>query len=244
MLQGMSIGAVFQQAVRRIEDEYKNELAVLAKWSMEGQIKCGQQNRDKSARAFKPLMTFDDYEEVTVDIEDAADLEIEVPKVPSFVRSPKVHQAQVTLPQDLFFKVPEEITEDALCIAGPHGPFFIDVPKDAKPGQESTYRLGPDSHSVVVPEGAEPGSMVNCEVDGKTIQVTVPEGKAPGDSFEVVPPAVVVLVPAGAIPGDLLEFPAPDGRQLTVPVPHELRPGQYFSLHLSANVTHIHVVTV
>merc|ERR1712224_98772 len=106
------------------------------------------------------------------------------------------------------------IVEDTLCIAGPHGPFLIEVPKDAKPGQESTYRLGPDSHSVIVPEGAEPGSVVNCEVDGRMIQAKVPEGKAPGDSFEVVPPAVVVLIPKEATPNDILEFPSPDGRQL------------------------------
>jgi hypothetical protein len=258
MLQGMNIGAALQQAVRSVEDDYKTELALLAKWTMPIQIKCGQQNPDRSARAFKPSMTFDDYEEF--DIEDTVTADPVWPEVDatkdtvyvSPIRTPtaKVLRAHVTLPQDLSFHMPEEseVIEDTLCIEGPHGPFMIPVPEDAKPGQETTYRLGPDSVTVVVPEGAEPGSMVLCEVDGEMAQFTVPEGKAPGDSFESVPPAIMVLIPDGATHRDFLEVPAPDGRLLTVPMPEGQHPGSYFSLHLPQvqfpQVSHVHVVHV
>jgi len=213
-------------------------------------ISCGEPgpNSSESARAFKKRMVSDDdIEELTVGISDLgiSDLEPEpdsgsdkenVCRVNSLkssaTKAPRLFRAQVAPPQDLSFTVPDYNTDHTICVAGPHGPLFIDLPEDAKPGEERQYRLGPDSLKVTVPEGAEAGGVVEIEMDGVAIQVAIPEGKAPGDSFEAVPPAVVVLIPTGATPGDILEFPTPDGQQLKVPMPAGLRPGQYFSLHL------------
>jgi len=153
---------------------------------------------------------------------------------------PRVFTAPTALPQDLRFVVPpkEHLIEGVgprqrtVCVKGPHGPIMVELPEDAVPGEERTWRLGPYGQQVTVPEGVCEGSQIDCEIDGRDMKINVPAGKSPGDTFEVVPPALVVMIPKGSQAGDLLEFTGLNGELLKVPAPDGMKPGQYFSLLL------------
>lgn len=145
---------------------------------------------------------------------------------------PRSFLAPVAPPQDLHFLVPEVLLQRSVCVSGPHGPIMVELPEDALPGEQRTWRLGPDGQQVLIPDGMTEGMTIECELEGRIVQAVVPAGKVPGDSFEVVPPALVVMIPQGACPGDTLEFPGLDGEPLKVPAPEGLLPGQYFSLLL------------
>lgn len=148
---------------------------------------------------------------------------------------PRVWLAPAVPPQDLHFLVPPDVGkqhQSAVCVNGPHGPIMVELPEDAVPGEQRSWRLGPVGQKVVVPEGASEGVLIDHEVEGVVRQVAVPPGVAPGESFEVVPPALVVMVPQGVQSGDFLEFPGINGEMLKVLAPEGLKAGQYFSLLL------------
>jgi len=152
---------------------------------------------------------------------------------------PRIFNAPVACPQDLHFTVPPVErqmklgdNQRAVCVNGPHGPIMVELPQDAQPGEQRSWRLGPMGEQVTVPEGAEAGSKIDVVVAGDSIQAIVPPGKKPGDTFEVVPPAVVVMIPQGVEDGDFLEFQSMNSETLKVPAPTGLKPGQYFSILL------------
>lgn len=144
---------------------------------------------------------------------------------------PRVFLAPVAKPQDLHYIVPEK-HDGAVYVAGPHGPIMVEVAKDAMPGEQRTWRLGPNGTKVIIPEGLSAGDFMRFDIDNVSREVVIPEGKVAGDTFEVVPPAVVLMVPEGVVQGDYLEFIGPAGENLTVQVPDGMQAGQYFSLML------------
>jgi len=152
--------------------------------------------------------------------------------------APRVFRAPVAPPQDLHFVVPplneqqEGPGRGVVCVHGPHGPIMVELPADAEPGQQRTWRLGPVGKQVVCPDDACEGSEIDVDIDGTMIKAKVPAGKKPGDFFEVVPPALVVMIPQKVEDGDFLEFIGLNGENCKVPAPIGLKPGQYFSLLL------------
>merc|ERR1712232_1442440 len=101
-------------------------------------------------------------------------------------------------------------------------------------GSECVIRLGPEEvFQVTVPEGASPGDAVTFEAtDGRQQTVYVPVDAKPGDTFEVVPPAVMVEVPKGSSAGDIVKFNTEQeggmNIERTAMVPEGKLPGQLF----------------
>jgi hypothetical protein len=100
----------------------------------------------------------------------------------------------------------------------------------------------PEAWAATVPDGARPGEMMQFDApDGMRMQVAVPDDKKPGDRFQVMlarHPAAIqgqasLIVPEGAWPGRLLEFVAPDGTTMQVPVPDGKKPGDLFQVQLA-----------
>lgn len=119
-----------------------------------------------------------------------------------------------------------------------HGPFAIPPPEGALQGADLSWPLKPTAEFVVeVPPDSGPGStLAFTTADGVDICCEVPEGTQPGDTFEVLPPALMVLVPEGAAPGDYVVFPRDvPGRKrewCRAQVPAELKLGAFFAARL------------
>jgi len=139
-------------------------------------------------------------------------------------------------PQELHFVAPLDCTPgQKICLLGPHGdPVTLPLPAGAEPGKPCRICLGPKStFQVVVPEGASPGSTVVFDAaDGVMLNTVVPSGKMPGDSFDIVPPVVIVQVPHLAKAGDDVTFTLPTGDPGIVEVPAGLSAGDYFAVRL------------
>lgn len=139
--------------------------------------------------------------------------------------------AKTTFPQDIKFTVPEDVQAGAIvCIQGPHGPIRVQLPEDAEPGKDFSWRLGPpDQISVDVPEDVEPGTFVQfMGENGEALCAPVPKGLKPGDKFSVGPPVIMVQVPKDAVAGSEVVFMSPFGERLGAKVPEGLSQGQYF----------------
>lgn len=112
----------------------------------------------------------------------------------------------------------------------------VPVPDGAKGGERVSTRLGPPpAYTLEVPEGLSGGDTFDFDGnDGEKLEATVPMDKVPGDSFDVMPPTVMVQVPRFAKPGDQVAF-QPDGHEekLVARVPQGLTKGQYFAVILS-----------
>lgn len=141
--------------------------------------------------------------------------------------------AKTAPPQELHFIAPEDCTPGSpVCLSGPHGdPIVVPMPEGAEPGMPCRIYLGPKSTiQVVVPEGASPGSVVlfTCEDDGEMLHTVVPNGKKPGDTFDIVPPVVIIQVPKGAKEGEEVLYTTPQGTPAVVQIPAGFSPGHYF----------------
>jgi len=191
------------------------------------ELRIGAEDANKVAVSYQTAGSTEKY-----DLWDESALQKEASGIP------RVFTAPTALPQDLHFVVPakEHLIQGTdrrtVCVKGPHGPIMVELPEDAAPGEQRTWRLGPTGQQVAVPEGACEGSQIDCEIEGKMMKINVPIGKLPGETFEVVPPALVVMIPQGSEPGDMLEFVGLHGELLKVPSPDGMKPGQYFSLLL------------
>uniref|UniRef100_A0A7S1AIW2 Uncharacterized protein n=1 Tax=Noctiluca scintillans TaxID=2966 RepID=A0A7S1AIW2_NOCSC len=146
----------------------------------------------------------------------------------------RIFPAKSAVPQDLVFVVPRDfVPGELITVEGPHGPCCVPLPLDIQPGQWCSVRLGPNpTHTLVVPEGARRGQSVYFMGPDGQVEVTIPPGKKPGDTFDVIPPAMMVQVPDGAVPGDQLSFMTSQGEQLLTVVPENHHPGQYFAAAL------------
>jgi hypothetical protein len=147
---------------------------------------------------------------------------------------PALKHAKTTPPQEMHFIAPQDCTPgNPVCLHGPHGdPIMVPMPEGAEPGKPCSIYLGPKSvFSVVVPEGAFPGSVVlfTMEDDGEMLTTVVPPGKMPGDSFDIVPPVVLIQVPHGCKGGDEVVYTTPAGTPAVVQVPLGFAAGHYFS---------------
>ncbi|CAE8600571.1 unnamed protein product [Polarella glacialis] len=150
-------------------------------------------------------------------------------------------EALATPPVSIGTKIPEDWQKgQTVKVTGPHGPIEVTPPPESTAGGSITFRLVPPPHyRVEVPPGAEPGrGLLHSLPDGTQIELPIPEGIRPGDIFEVVAPSLMVQVPEGARGGDYVTFleTAEGGqdRWLRAPVPHRLKPGQYFAARLPA----------
>jgi len=152
-------------------------------------------------------------------------------------------EALATPPVEFNVRLAEDWKEgELLKIQGPHGPIEVEAPPDAVPGKELKYRLAPKyEFRVEVPPELRPGQHAKfVRPDGVEIQVQVPPNLRPGDTFEVLPPALMVRVPDGMAAGDFVVF----GHQVMTPqriqatewcrcqVPPGYNPGQYFAARL------------
>jgi len=147
---------------------------------------------------------------------------------------PALKHAKTTQPQEMHFIAPQDCTPgNPVCLHGPHGdPIMVPMPEGAEPGKPCSIYLGPKSaFSVVVPEGAFPGSVVifTMEDDGEMLTTIVPPGKMPGDSFDIVPPVLLIQVPHGCKGGDEVVYTTPAGTPAVVQVPLGFAAGHYFS---------------
>jgi len=93
-------------------------------------------------------------------------------------------------------------------VKGPHSFISVLPPASAGAGTKQKVKLSPQPEfQIEVPPGARAGAELKFErEDGTDLAVTVPQGLAPGDTFEVMPPALMVHVPAAAGPGDFVVF--------------------------------------
>lgn len=147
--------------------------------------------------------------------------------------------AESTWPVELSFCAPDN-AEKSVCVQGPHGPIMVPLPEDAKPGQTTTIRIGPQTdegaYEVAVPEGAEPGEPVQFKgTNDEPLSTVVPEGKKPGDKFlaKVNVPTVMVRVPPGAQAGTEVMFQTPGEQQVRfTTIPDGLSAGHYFPVKL------------
>jgi len=137
---------------------------------------------------------------------------------------------EVNVPQDwkLGDKVPAQ---------GPHGLISFELPDGCQPGTKQLFTVKPvPDMRVEVPAGVKAGqSLFFQREDGMNINILVPRGKFSGDTFEVVPPAVMVLVPEEAKKGDVVCFPMPgppSGYWFSAVVPDQLQLGKYFAARL------------
>lgn len=154
--------------------------------------------------------------------------------MPEDVDRPALKHAKTTQPQEMHFIAPQDCTPgNPVCLHGPHGdPIMVPMPEGAQPGKPCSIYLGPKSvFSVVVPEGAFPGSVVifTMEDDGEMLTTIVPPGKMPGDSFDIVPPVLLIQVPHGCKGGDEVVYTTPAGAPAVVQVPLGFSAGHYFS---------------
>lgn len=163
------------------------------------------------------------------------------------------HRAKATVPMDIFFRVPKEASSDAsssfvegspghrvaprtlsrvVCVSGPHGPLSVELPDDAKPGEEVRVRIGPTAMQAVVPPGFQAGDHMAVQLaSGSFVQVQIPPGVEEGETFDFAPPVSMVQVPPEAEPGDLVSFHDPFRHQICeVRVPTGQSPGAYFAV--------------
>lgn len=145
--------------------------------------------------------------------------------------------AKTAFPQDIKFTVPDATETDdggIVCIQGPHGPLRVPVPEGAKPGEETSIRLGPPAqYTVTVPEKGKPGDNVKFGGQhGEELNAQVPPGKKPGETFEVSLPVLLVQVPAGTKPGQEVMYEAPDKQNRCTRIPKGCLPGHYFPVLL------------
>eukprot|EP00406_Dinophysis_acuminata_P060390 CAMPEP_0179269304 /NCGR_PEP_ID=MMETSP0797-20121207/30889_1 /TAXON_ID=47934 /ORGANISM="Dinophysis acuminata, Strain DAEP01" /LENGTH=260 /DNA_ID=CAMNT_0020977617 /DNA_START=101 /DNA_END=880 /DNA_ORIENTATION=+ len=152
-------------------------------------------------------------------------------------------EALATPPMELTGKLPETHEPGkSIKIPGPHGPIEVTPPNDAQPGTTLRYRLAPPHEfRIEVPPGAQPGLQAKFrKQNGVEICVPVPPGLKPGDTFEVLPPALMVRVPECVKEGDFVVFRHTmnegGGMEVTewcrarVPPGHE--PGAYFAARI------------
>merc|ERR1712083_1019096 len=120
----------------------------------------------------------------------------------------------------------------------------VEPPENAEPGMILKYRLAPPHEfQLRVPPGLRPGESARFQrPDGVEIAVPVPRNLKPGDTFEVLPPALMVLVPENVKAGEFVVFRATseagntNGTDVTewcrVQVPEGAEPGKYFGARL------------
>lgn len=155
----------------------------------------------------------------------------------------EVSVAEATWPLELSFRAPEDNavlqSGQPVCVQGPHGPIMVPLPADVKPGQQCSFRIGPQPNSdpgyeVTVPDGASSGEAVQFQgAGGESLNAVVPEGKKPGEKFHVNVPTVMVRVPPGAREGSELMFQTPGEQQNRfTKVPSGFTVGNYFPVLL------------
>merc|ERR1712232_807723 len=99
------------------------------------------------------------------------------------------------------------------------------------------YRLAPPHEfRLRVPPGLKPGGSARFQrPDGVDIAVPVPRNLKPGDTFEVLPPALMVLVPENVKAGEFVVFrntSEPRNTWCRAQVPEGAEPGKYFGARL------------
>mmetsp|Transcript_127479 Transcript_127479/g.271822 ORF Transcript_127479/g.271822 Transcript_127479/m.271822 type:complete len:220 (-) Transcript_127479:18-677(-) len=158
-------------------------------------------------------------------------------------RAPQELEALTTLPIEFNVPLPQGYEPgQKIILKGPHGNIEIEAPAGAEPGAVLRHRIAPTPEfRVQVPPGAGGGSQARFKMqDGQEISVVVPEGASPGDSFDVLPPALMVLVPQGAGPGSAVVFRHTVGQRgateiaewMRVRVPEGIKEGKYFAARL------------
>jgi len=156
--------------------------------------------------------------------------------------STNIFKANACLPITLQFTVPPKHRPgQPVCLQGPHGLLYHNLPQGYQPGDTCSVRLGPlqNTEQIAVPEGKQPGDIIKFEgPDGEELETQIPPGLQPGDVFDATPPSVIVQVPQDAKPGDMVQFRVPpqanvqDTSDRLTKIPKGLSPGQYFAARL------------
>lgn len=121
-------------------------------------------------------------------------------------------QAEACPPTELTVKVPEDFVQGkSIKTKGPFGEVSLKPPPGVKPGESICFRLSPPCQfRVTVPPWAKGGYQARFHLeDGEEVSVKVPEGLRGGDTFEVLPPAMMVKLPTGVEPNDRVIFWSP-----------------------------------
>ena len=121
-------------------------------------------------------------------------------------------QAEACPPSQLTVKVPEDFVQGkTIKTKGPFGEVSLKPPPGVKPGESICFRLSPPCQfRVTVPPWAKGGYQARFHLeDGEEVSVKVPEGLRGGDTFEVLPPAMMVKLPMGLEPNDRVIFWSP-----------------------------------
>jgi len=107
------------------------------------------------------------------------------------------------------------------------------------PGERVRLRLAArPEYRVEAPADVAPGTVVRFrDEQGEEVRVIVPEGTEPGDTFEVIPPSLMVRVPEAANPGETVKFSHPSTPQEAywVRIPKGVPPCAYFPTRLPSS---------
>mmetsp|Transcript_13191 Transcript_13191/g.27592 ORF Transcript_13191/g.27592 Transcript_13191/m.27592 type:complete len:268 (-) Transcript_13191:8-811(-) len=117
--------------------------------------------------------------------------------------------AKAVPPTELTVKVPEDFVQGgAIKATGPFGEVSLRPPPGVQQGESICFRLAPPCQfRVTVPPWAKGGYQARFHLeDGDEVSVKVPNGLQPGDSFEVLPPAMMVKLPEKCQPNDRIIF--------------------------------------
>ena len=121
-------------------------------------------------------------------------------------------RAEACPPSELKVTVPEDFVQGkSIKTTGPFGEVALKPPPGIQPGESICFRLSPPCQfRVTVPPWAKGGYQARFHLeDGEEVSVKVPEGLRGGDTFEVLPPAMMVKLPTGLEPNDRVIFWSP-----------------------------------
>lgn len=152
-------------------------------------------------------------------------------------------RAKAAPPTEVSVPVPQDFVPGSLLKAnGPFGVVSVTPPPGVQGGEVLRFRMAPPSQfKITVPPWARGGYKAQFHLDdGEEVSVKVPEGLQPGDTFEVLPPAMMVQLPEGSKPGEKIVFwsdakgsRCPEG-WYRIEVPEGHAPGSVISVRIPA----------
>lgn len=129
-------------------------------------------------------------------------------------------------------KIPDNYVEgDKVPVKSPHGEVMeVVLPPGAQAGRVMTMRQCPPADlRIKVPQGLKAGQTMFFESSAshqQKIAVKIPKGVGPGETFEVIPPAVMVCVPKGGKAGDSVVFEL-NGKRCRTTIPESTQLGHF-----------------
>jgi hypothetical protein len=150
---------------------------------------------------------------------------------------------EVTLPRD-------HVPGERVRVKGPRSFISLVPPEAAGPSPKQKVRLAPKPEfQIEVPPGTAAGAELKFDRDdGTSLAVTVPKGLRAGETFEVLPPALMVHMPRLASPGDFVVFsggvagaalagvpPSAAANPWRARIPKGVLPEEYFAVRIPAS---------